>query len=128
MTNIPNSLMTKQSMIPIEAQIQGLAQRRTYALLVSYGIQDQDPGPFLRVTRQQVLDYFRQHPEQAEAHLSKPSERPYHDHLCLERRENRFVMFDMDHGRPRDERFYDSLAEAAADLVAYEIGYRYPSA
>jgi hypothetical protein len=118
----------KQSMIPIEAQIQALAQRKTYALLASYGIHDQDPGPFWRVTRQQILDYFRQHPEQAEAHLSEPSERPYHDILCLERRERRFVIFDMDHGRPTDEVFYDSLPEAAAEFVAYQIGYVYPSA
>ena len=115
-------------MIPIEAQIQALAQLTTYALLASYGIHNQDPRPFLRVTRQQVLDYFRQHPEQAEAHLSEPSKRAYHDILCLERREKCFVVFSTDHGRTRDERFYDSLPEAAAEFVACQIGYGYPSA
>lgn len=115
-------------MIPAKAQIQALARGKTYDLLASYGVCNLAPSPFLRVSRQEILDYFQQHPEEAEVHLSVPSERPYHDCLCLERREDRFVVFDMDHGRPWAERFYDLLPEAAADFVAYQIGYAYPSA
>lgn len=119
-TPIPN--------IPVEAQIEALARSRTHLLLAAHGVQTHGPAAYLRVSRQQVIDYFQQHPEAAEAHVSAPSQRPFHDHLCLERRGERFVVFDMDHGRPRGEQFYDSLHEAAADFVAYQIGYGYQSA
>jgi hypothetical protein len=116
--------------IPVDAQIEALATRKVGDLLAAHGVHHIDPKPFLTVTRPQVVDYFQRHTDIAEAYLTPhPSKRPFHDILCIERRGQRFAVFDMDHGKPRGEHFYDSLAEAAADFVAWIYGYGYkPSA
>ena len=125
---------TSAPQIPVEAQIDALAKLKVYDLLAAHGVQVDyhrtDPRRFLTVTRQQVIDYFQRHLDVAELHLiPHPSKRPHHDHLCIERRGQRFAVFDMDHGQPRDERFYESLPEAAADFVAWTYAYGYiPSA
>ena len=126
-------MTTSEPQIPIEAQIEALAALKVYELIAAHGVQVDyhrtDPRQYLAVTRQQVIDYFQRHPDIAEAHLTHPSKRPFHDHLCIEEHWRGFTVFDMDHGRPRGEHFYDSLAEAAADFVAWTYGYGYkPSA
>jgi hypothetical protein len=113
--------------IPIEAQIEALAHGKIHSLLAANGIETFGPAKFLRVSRCQMIEFFQRHPEVAKKHVSESSQRPFHDHLCLERRGSGFVIFDMDHGKPRGELLYDSLPEAACDFVAFEIGYKYPS-
>ena len=110
----------------MEAEIEALAFRTVHKLLEKHGIVCLDPRPFLRVTRRQMRDYFTTHLEVAESLVTAEAERPYHDHLCLERRAGGFAVFDMDHGTPVGETFYDSLPEAAADFVAFSYGYGYP--
>ena len=112
--------------IPKDEQLRALATRQTYALLESRGINTIDPRKYLKLSRSDVLDYFRKHMDQATALLNTPKDRPFHDVLCMEARDHRFVIFDMDRGTPRNEMFYDSLEEAATDFVAFTIGYGYP--
>ena len=112
--------------IPKDEQLRALATRQTYALLESRGINTIDPRKYLKLSRSDVLDYFRKHADQAMALLNAPRDRPFHDALCMEARDRGFVIFDMDRGTPRDEMFYDSLEEAATDFVAFTIGYGYP--
>lgn len=112
--------------IPKDDQLRALATRQTFALLESRGIKTYDPRKYLKLSRSDVLDYFRKHMDQATALLNTPKDRPFHDVLCMEARDHRFVIFDMDRGTPRNEMFYDSLEEAATDFVAFTIGYGYP--
>jgi hypothetical protein len=123
-------MTTTEPQIPVEAQVEALAKLKVYDLVAAHGHRSVDPRPFLTVTRRQIVDFFTRHPDVAEAHLTlHPADRPFHDHLCIERRGQRFSVFDMYRGRMMEEHFYDSLAEAAADFVAWTYGYGYkPSA
>ena len=124
----PNMNETIKREIPKSEQLDAFASRHMYALMRKLGIDvyKVDPRTLLTLTRTDVLQYFRQHSDQAEALLASPKERPFHDVLLMERRDSSFVIFDMDHGIPRSEMFYDSIEEAATDFVAFTIGYGYP--
>ena len=121
----PDKNVNKLS-IPKAEQVEALAKGNTYTLLEKKGIKTFDPRPFIDVSRSDVLLYFKKHADDALALLTDEKNRPFHDVVCLSKRGSEFVVYDMDHGNPRDEMYYSSLEEAATDLVAFRIGYGYP--
>jgi hypothetical protein len=108
-------------------QTEALASLSLDRVLAARGVTTFDFRKYLSVSRAEIVSFFRVHPRKAEALLLKKEEKkPVHDVLCLEGREESFVIYDMDHGNERSHYWYDSLPEAAADFVAFRIGYGYP--
>ena len=98
-----------------------------YQALSARGVECVDPRNYLSITREQMIAFFRKNLHKAEALLIKNRpEKPAHDVLCMDSRNGRFVIYDIDHGSERSHYWYKSLPEAAADFVAFHIGYGYP--
>ena len=108
-------------------QIEALASLSLRRVLAERGIECVDVRKYLSVSRAEIVSFFKEHRHEAEALLLKNHQtKPVHDVLCMESRSGRFVIYDMDHGYERSLYWYESLAEAAADFVAFTFGYGYP--
>ena len=110
--------------IPLDAQIEALANRDAYSLLKAFNINAIDIKPYFHVTRRDLIEYLRKHPNLARSYLlALPAQRPYHDQLVIEQRGAKFVVFNMDHGCPRFEHEYTDIGEATADFLAWSYAY-----
>src|SRR5579863_1313066 len=110
-----------------EEQIEALGSLSIIRVLAARGIKTVDPRRYLSISRVQMVAFFTRLPQKAESLLlNKKEPRPVNDALCFEARDGKFVVYSMDHGNERDHYWYRTLAEAAADFVAFHIGYAYP--
>jgi hypothetical protein len=110
-----------------EEQAEALASFTLDCVLAERGIRTFDVQRYLSVSRAQMAEFFVQHPKRAQALLLKSGDtRPIHDVLCMEVRDGKYVIYDMDHGDERNHCWYNSLPEASADFVAFRFDYYYP--
>jgi hypothetical protein len=110
-----------------EEQIEALASFTLDCVLAARGIRTSDVQRYVSVSRAQMVAYFAAQPRRAQAMLLKSGDtKPIHDVLCMESRDGKFVIYDMDHGEERNHCWYASLPEASADFVAFRFDYYYP--
>jgi hypothetical protein len=116
--------MTKPLPIPEQLQLQALATglREVYILLADY-LGDLNKAPdfrqYITVTKAQLSDYLRHHPELAERHIAAPDAPRRDDTPVLERANDKYVVFEMDHHAARYRREFEELADAAAEYLMW---------
>ena len=119
----PNRAM-KPLPIPEEEQLQALSGglRDVYQLLTEY-LGDLNKALDFRqritVTKAQLAEYLRRHPELAERHVSESSDAKYHEFPVLERADGKYRVYEVDHDGPRYVREFVDLADAAAEYLMW---------
>jgi hypothetical protein len=115
------------SFLTSEEQADSLGSLSLQQVLRARGVETFNFRKYLSISRAEMVAYFIAQPQKAEALLLKKEEKkPVHDVSCMEARDGRFVIYSMDHGSERSHYWYESLADAAADFVAFQFGYGYP--
>jgi hypothetical protein len=110
--------------IPEEEQLQALSGglKEVYRLLTEY-LGDLNKAPNFRqhitVTKVQLAEYLRHHPELAQRHVSQPSDLKYHELPVLERANGNYRVYEVDHRQARYVREFESLADAAAEYLMW---------
>lgn len=118
---------TERDFLSIDEQTEALASFTLDLVLAARGIKAYEAQRYLSVSRVQMVEFFTKNPSRSEAFLLKNEDtRPIHDVLCMEARDGRYVIYDMDHGEARNFCWYNSLPEASADYVAFRFDYYYP--
>lgn len=116
--------MSKSFLIPESKQLEALASglRDVYRLLAEY-LGDLNSVPdfkrHITVTRKQLADYLRSHPELAELHISDNRAAKFHEGPVLERVDGKYRVYESDHGRPWNTKEFNQLAEAAATYLMW---------
>ncbi len=116
--------MKKTLPIPEQEQFQALASglKEVYSLLTEY-LGDLNNAPdfrqYITVSRAQLAGYLRCHPELAERHISKPSSSRYHESPVLERTGGKFLVYEIDHGRPWNMKEFMDMADATAEYLMW---------
>ena len=116
--------MSKLLPIPEQEQLQALASglKEVYRLLADY-LGNLNIVPDFRrhitVSKKQLADYLRHHPELANQHVSQPSDPKYHESPVLERTDGKYRVYEVDHDQPWDVREFSELADAAAEYLMW---------
>ena len=77
-------------------------------------------GEHITITKQDLTEYFREHPEEAEAHIAKEgSALPQHDAPVLQIVDGAYSVAWMHRGQTVKQEAFDDLCEAAATWCAY---------
>ena len=116
--------MNKALPIPEGEQLQALSGglKDVYQLLTSYlGDLDKEPNfrRHITVTKKQLAEHLRRHPDLAARHVSKPSDTRYHESPVLEWSDGNYRVFEVDRGRPRYVIEFAELADAAAEFLMW---------
>ena len=101
-----------------------LLEGRIYEVLRPYLDKEVvDFRPYLSVTRSDIVAFLTSRPAIADKYFAEHSRRQiYHDGVRLWRSGVQYHIADMDHGKPRSEKRFDSLAEAVAEHVLITHG------
>lgn len=114
--------MMKSLPIPREEQLEALASGlgQVYRLLRDYlGDLNQVPDyrRYITITKDELAVYLSHHIALAEQHLKQPTDPMFHESPVLERIDDGYRVYEIDHGQPRFTREFSSLAEAAAEYL-----------
>lgn len=108
-----------------DEQIESMLFGNFFDLLHDYG-QDPWSGDFRRfitISRQQLIDYLRLHPEMTVAYLDKWSAATAtHDVAVISEDGAEYIVAWMDHGRARSPHRFRDVAEAVAEHVLVRHG------
>jgi len=116
--------MNKPLPIPEQKQLQALAigLKEVYVLLSDY-LGDLNKVPDLQshitVTKAQLAEYLRRHPELAAQHVSHPSDPKYHESPVLERVDGNYRVYEVYHGEARYATEFAELTDAAAEYLMW---------
>jgi len=110
--------------IPEEEQLQALSGglKDVYRLLTEY-LGDLNRAPnfrqYVTVSKNQLAEYLRHHPELAQRHVSHSFDPKHHEFPVLERTDGKYRVYEIDHGQPRYLREFADLADAAAEYLMW---------
>jgi hypothetical protein len=110
--------------IPVTLQVEAMVNGQVDLLLKArYGYAPIDPRPYLTATRADVDHYFREHPDLAQAYYDRQhSFTSDNDIHRIETDGQSYTVAYLDHGKPRDERRFDTLAGAVSEHLLREYG------
>lgn len=116
--------MNKSLPIPKHEQLQALSAglKEVYRLLSEY-VGDLNKVPNFRqhitVTKAELVEYLRCHPQLAERHISKQSTPKCHEFPVLERLDGKYRVYEGYRGEVRYVREFKDLADAAAEYLMW---------
>jgi hypothetical protein len=107
-----------------EEQIVALLTGKVYKLIASrLGKSVVDVRRYLNVTRDELEEFLRVHPAEAERYFEEKSRRqPMPDTDVIGLRDGKYMVAWRDHDRNRFERSFPTMAEAVADHVLVTHG------
>jgi hypothetical protein len=75
------------------------------------------------VTRDDIIEYLRTHPSEATKYYKRVStQNRRHDNDTMGQKDGQYFVAWMDHGQPRFEKTFATLAEAVAEHVLVSYG------
>jgi hypothetical protein len=110
--------------IPENEQLHALSGglKDVYRLLTSY-LGDLNSVPnfqkHITVTKQQLAEYLRHHPELAARHISKSSDPKYQDCPVLEFVDGKYRVYEILCGEARYKMEFNELSDAAAEYLMW---------
>ena len=118
-----------KSSLTKEDQIKALVEGRVHDLLRRAqgegGVDERvvDVRPYLTVTRGDVEEFLKTHPDVAQDYFRRHSAAAHvTDSFTIVEANGRYVVAWNDHGTPASEQFFDTLAEAVAYRVLANYG------
>ncbi len=116
--------MADQVPIPVTLQVEAMLNGQVDLLLKSrLGCAPIDPRPYLTVTRVDVEQYFRQHPDLARDYYNRQHAHTSDNDIDrIEKAGQSYTVAYLDHGKPRFERHFDSLIGAVSEHLLRVYG------
>ncbi len=118
--------MKREPPIPKEDQLSAAAHgwNAIYDLLDLYDTASEVNAlayrTYFTITESELADFFRAHPQLAQKHvLADDAEEPYHETPILKKKEDGFLIYANDHGKPLNIREYRELCDAAAAYIFF---------